>query len=237
MSASLAGVGMVRGAFPSAVLAVFVLAGCDRSPAPPPPPAAPPAASPQAGGIAGSVSVGPSGQAEEPAASAVAGAVTAPETISTDLADAETHAVRAEVLKRIDVMPNLGDEEKDKLYVQVERARGLAKVITVPFASGARSVAPASAAGIQKALTLPQVEKFLSDPTVAFVVLGYADRKGDPQANQKISLDRAEEVVSVLKDRARVMNVIHAVGMGGSEMFDSKALDKNRVVEVWAVLP
>lgn len=236
MNASLAGMGMVRGVFPTVMLAVLVLAGCDRPPAPAPPPA-PPAASPHAGIVAGTVSVEPAAQAEEPAASAAAGAVTAPETISTDLADAETRAVRAEVLKRIDVMPNLGDEEKDKLYVQVERARGLAKVITVPFASGARSVAPASAAGIQKALALPQVEKFLGDPTVAFVVLGYADRKGDPQANQKISLDRAEEVVGVLKDRARVMNVIHAVGMGGSEMFDPKALDKNRVVEVWAVLP
>lgn len=234
MSASLAGVGMVRGVFPAALLAVLVLAGCDRPPAPEP---AQPAANPQPGITAGTASAEPAAVPEAPPASGMAEPVTAPETISTDLADAETRSVRAEVLKRIDVMPNLGDEEKDKLYVQVERARGLAKVITVPFASGARSVAPASAAGIQKALTLPQVEKFSSDPTVAFVVLGYADRKGDPQANQKISLDRAEEVVRVLKDRARVMNVIHAVGMGGSEMFDPKALDKNRVVEVWAVLP
>jgi hypothetical protein len=33
------------------------------------------------------------------------------------------------------------------------------------------------------------------------------------------------------------MNVIHPVGMGSSDMFDTKNLDKNRVVEVWAVLP
>lgn len=225
--------GFARGFLPTALAAGLLLAGCERPPAPPAAlPSASPAASPEPG-FAGAPVVPPA----PAAAGAATGAVTAPETISTDLADAETRAVRAEVLKRIDVMPNLGDEEKDKLYVQVERARGLAKVITVPFASGARSVAPASAAGIQKALSLPQVEKFSSDPTVAFVVLGYADRKGDPQINQKISLDRAEEVVSVLKNRAGVMNVIHAVGMGGSEMFDANALDKNRVVEVWAVLP
>jgi len=163
--------------------------------------------------------------------------VSTPETINTDAADAENMAVRAEVLKRVDVMPNLKDDEKDKLYVQVERARGLAKVITVPFASGARKVTSSSLAGLQKALTLPQVEKFSSDPTVAFVVLGFADKKGDPKANQKISLDRAEAVADALKNGAGVMNVVHAVGMGGSEMFDSSALDKNRVVEVWAVLP
>jgi hypothetical protein len=33
------------------------------------------------------------------------------------------------------------------------------------------------------------------------------------------------------------MNVTHGVGMGSSDMFDAKDLDKNRVVEVWAVLP
>jgi len=33
------------------------------------------------------------------------------------------------------------------------------------------------------------------------------------------------------------MNLCHSVGMGSSEMFDARNLDKNRVVEVWAVLP
>ena len=52
-----------------------------------------------------------------------------------------------------------------------------------------------------------------------------------------ISLDRADSVVRTLKERLGVMNVVHAVGMGSSEMFDAQNLDKNRVVEVWAVLP
>jgi len=145
--------------------------------------------------------------------------------------------MRIEVLKRIDVMPNLGDEEKDKLYVQVERARAMGKVITIPFSSGARTLAPGAVAGIAKALALPQVEKFAGDPTVVFVVLGYADKKGDPKANRAISLQRAEAVVAVLKNKSGLGNLVHAVGMGGSEMFDSSALEKNRVVEVWAVLP
>jgi outer membrane protein OmpA-like peptidoglycan-associated protein len=50
-------------------------------------------------------------------------------------------------------------------------------------------------------------------------------------------LQRADSVVKTLKDRGAIMNVIHAVGMGSSDMFDAKDLDKNRVVEVWAVLP
>jgi outer membrane protein OmpA-like peptidoglycan-associated protein len=69
------------------------------------------------------------------------------------------------------------------------------------------------------------------------VVLGFADKKGDPKKNIAISLERAESVVKALKEKLGVMNVVHAVGMGSSEMFDAQSLDKNRVVEVWAVLP
>jgi outer membrane protein OmpA-like peptidoglycan-associated protein len=61
--------------------------------------------------------------------------------------------------------------------------------------------------------------------------------RGDAKKNLAISLERADSVVKTLKERGAVMNVIHAVGMGSSDMFDAKNLDKNRVVEVWAVLP
>ena len=44
-------------------------------------------------------------------------------------------------------------------------------------------------------------------------------------------------MIKALKERAAIMNVVHAVGMGSSDLFDAKNLEKNRVVEVWAVLP
>ncbi len=88
----------------------------------------------------------------------------------------------------------------------------------------------------RKRFKLPQVQKFASDPTVIFVVLGFADKKGDPAKNQAISLQRADSVVSAIK-RGGILNITHAVGMGSSEIFDAQNLEKNRVVEVWAVLP
>lgn len=185
-------------------------------------------------GFAGTGSVPP---ASPVPATPAQGEVTAPETINTDAADAVNKAMRVEVLKRIDVMPNLGEAEKDRLYVQVERARGMGQVVTIPFASGEKSVSASSAASLVKAVALPQIQKYSEDPTVVFVVLGYADKKGDPKTNLAISLQRAENVVKILKDKAGVMNVVHAVGMGGSELFDASSLGKNRVVEVWAVLP
>ncbi len=141
------------------------------------------------------------------------------------------------MLKRIDLMPDLTPEDKDKLYVQVERARAMGKIITIPFPSGRIKLDSAAANAIGDKLRLDQIRQLTDDPTVVFVVLGFADKKGDPKQNQEISLARANAVLGVLESRFKLMNVMHAVGMGSSEMFDAQNFDKNRVVEVWAVLP
>jgi outer membrane protein OmpA-like peptidoglycan-associated protein len=163
--------------------------------------------------------------------------VEAPAQINLDAANAENRLVKAEVLARIDLMPRLNPEEKDKLYVQVERARGMGKIITIPFATGKISVGPGELAALKEKLSLSQIQKFTEDPTVVFVILGFADKKGDEKKNLTISLQRADAVAKTLKDRCAIMNVIHAVGMGSSDIFDAQDFAKNRVVEVWAVLP
>ncbi len=187
---------------------------------------------------------GNAGQAEEPSTpfSAVRESeadrdVEAPAEVNMDAADAENRLVKTEVLARIDMMPRLTPEEKDKLYVQVERARGMGKIVTIPFGTGKVTVGPGEVAALGEKLKLPQIQKFAEDPTVVFVVLGFADKKGDDQKNLAISSQRADSVVKTLKDGGAIMNVIHAVGMGSSDIFDAKDLGKNRVVEVWAVLP
>jgi len=40
-----------------------------------------------------------------------------------------------------------------------------------------------------------------------------------------------------MRDKCGVTNVMHGVAMGGSRLMDDKNLEKNRIVEVWAVLP
>jgi outer membrane protein OmpA-like peptidoglycan-associated protein len=169
--------------------------------------------------------------------SQLSGGVEAPAQVNMDAADAENQLIKTEVLARIDVMPRLTPEEKDKLYVQVERARGMGKIVTIPFATGKVTVGAPEVAALSEKFKLPQIQKFVEDPTVVFVVLGFADKKGDAQKNLTISLQRADSIVKTLKEQGAIMNVIHAVGMGSSDMFDAKNLDKNRVVEVWAVLP
>ena len=200
------------------VLVFLGLAACDRltgsktaTPTPMPSPTSTP-------------DEGHAGQTEESSTpvssereSEATGDVEAPVEVNMDAADAENQLVKAEVLARIDVMPRLTPEEKDKLYVQVERARGMGKIVTIPFGTGRIAVGPAEVAALGEKLKLPQIQKFAEDPTVVFVVLGFADKKGNDQKNLAISSQRADSVVKTLKDRGAIMNVIHAVGMGSSE--------------------
>lgn len=213
-----------------AALALF-FGACERKTTSEPAPA-PPAASPPVVGA----SVAPSPAAASEAAEAPA-TVEAPAEVNLDPQALENQRVKEEVLKRIDVMPDLTPETKDKLYVQVERARAMGKLITIPFPSGRRALGPVEIAALGEKLALPQVRAMIDDPTVIFVVLGFADKKGDPKQNQEISLARANAVRQTLETQFRLLNIMHAVGMGSSEMFDAVNLDKNRVVEVWAVLP
>ena len=176
--------------------------------------------------------------AETPAPKAgnVPEAVFVPESIDFNARSPVNRQVKEEVLKRIDLMPSISPEEKDQLYVSVERARHMGRMITIPFDFGNKSLTSEDLANLEAALEEPQIQSVLADPTAVFVVLGYADTKGDPEKNLKISLDRADVVLSALKELG-VLNVMHSVGMGGSTMFDEEGLAKNRVAEVWAVLP
>ena len=79
--------------------------------------------------------------------------------------------------------------------MQLERERGMGRIVTIPFPTGKVSVCPGELAALEEKLKLPQIQKFAEDPTVVFVVLGFADKKGDEQKNRAISLQRADVVV------------------------------------------
>lgn len=163
--------------------------------------------------------------------------VSAPETINLDTQNAENIQVKKEVLQRIDLMPTISAENKDKLYMSVERARQMGRVMSIPFPSGKTSLGATEIAALKQTILAPQIQKLLNDPTAVFVVLGYADTKGDEKINLHFSQTRADAVLNALKNDCGVANVMHAVAMGGSSLFDEKNLDKNRIAEVWVVLP
>ena len=60
--------------------------------------------------------------------------------IDLNVSGAENKSVKAEVLTRIDLMPNVSKTNKDRLYNSVERTRSMGKIVTIPFGSGGSSV-------------------------------------------------------------------------------------------------
>ena len=145
--------------------------------------------------------------------------------------------VKAEVLKRIDLMPGLTPTEKDKLYNSVERARKMGHVLTVPFGKGKATLAAGDALALKDALEKPEIAALRTDPLAVLVILGYADPKGDAKANLQYSKDRADAVVNVIKKEFGDKNLVRSVAMGGSTLLDAQSMEKNRIAEVWVVLP
>ena len=90
---------------------------------------------------------------------------------------------------------------------------------------------------LMKGIKSKEIQDKISDPTVVFVVAGYADAAGDPKKNLQISQQRADNVTRILKERTNLLNVVHSVGMGSTDLLDSKRADQNRAVEVWTVAP
>jgi len=163
--------------------------------------------------------------------------VTSPQRIDLDITKQENKSVKAEVLTRVDLMPNVSSSNKDKLYQAVEHARSMGKIITIPFGSGKSDLSPTDVQQLKTELEKPEITKLRGDPTAVFVILGYADPKGDAKKNITISQTRAETVLKTMRDKCDVINVMHTVGMGGSKLVDAQNLEKNRIVEIWAVLP
>jgi outer membrane protein OmpA-like peptidoglycan-associated protein len=157
--------------------------------------------------------------------------------LSFDITLPEIAEVKRLVLKRIDLMPNVTQQNKDRLYSAVDRARGMGRLFTISFETSFTKVTPQDVAYMRTQLERPEIKKLLDDPTLVLVILGYADKQGDDQKNLQISNGRGQSVIDALRDQLGVQNVMHLVPMGGTDILDSRELAKNRVVEVWAVLP
>ncbi len=149
----------------------------------------------------------------------------------------DTDATRAEVITRINALPGITAEKRANLIEKMNKARSMERLIVIPFESGWTSLGRAATDELVKAFDTPEMRDKLSDPTIILVVAGYADTGGRPEVNLRISQERAENVSRILKERVMLLNAVQTIGMGGTELLDSKRPGQNRAVEVWAVAP
>ncbi len=153
------------------------------------------------------------------------------------LNDSVNSRIRQDVIDRIDMMPNLSTGQRNKLYTSVERAREMGCVLVVPFADGRRSLAEPERAILVNAIRSPAIQKLTDDPSLVLVVLGYANEGTDKSVLEKLSIDRAENVLTTIRDQAFVPNTMYAIGMGDATTGGKKDGNGTRVAEIWAVFP
>jgi outer membrane protein OmpA-like peptidoglycan-associated protein len=156
---------------------------------------------------------------------------------SAKLSKNEVDATREDVLKRINAMPRFSAEDKKRLSEKMQMARSMDRLIVIRFDTGQTGIGKSAAEDLTKRFKSKEVQDKISDPTVVFVVAGYADAAGDPKKNLQLSQQRADNVTKILKERTNLLNVVHSVGMGSTDLLDSKRADQNRAVEIWAVAP
>jgi outer membrane protein OmpA-like peptidoglycan-associated protein len=162
------------------------------------------------------------------------------ETVDTkpkELSPADVEATKQDVLKRISALPKMSEGEKTKLADNVETARSMQRVGVVYFPAGSTALSKPALDKLVALFKTPELVEKMSDPTLVFIVAGYADRTGDARGNLKLSDERAQAVSNALAESAGVINLVRTVGMGGTDLLSSKRPDQNRAVEIWAVIP
>jgi hypothetical protein len=139
-----------------------------------------------------------------------------------DLQNSQTDVRKADILKSVDLTPGITVTSKDKLYLSIKHAREMGKLATIMFPSGKVALDPGDIDALRAVFAAPQPQTLLQDPKCLLLVLGFGDRQ------------RARNVLSALRDRCGVLNVMYAIPMGGSV---PELPSGPNSVEIWALRP
>jgi outer membrane protein OmpA-like peptidoglycan-associated protein len=194
--------------------------------------------SPPAGGASPDVRHQNPGQQKSPDSSG--GGDNSGQTVDTkpkELSSAELGASKEDIKKRINAIPRMSDSEKTKLIDKLDSAQYMQRVGVVYFPTGSDVLPKPSVDKLVTIFKAPELVQKMNDPTLVFIVAGYADLTGDPKGNYKLSDERAQAVANVLPDAAGVLNLVRTVPMGGTDLLSGRRPDQNRAVEIWAVIP
>ena len=163
-----------------------------------------------------------------------------PVPISSDHLDtsaADLAKIKAEVAKRINLMPLISEGRKGLLFSNLAQAKGIKLVSTVSFGTGKQQLSPDDIAAIQSGLADPSVSALLGNPSVVFVILGYASKTGSNDLNMRLSQDRANAMMNTIQLQCGIRNAVYAIPMGESTLLGKGGLIDNQAAELWIVLP
>ncbi len=145
--------------------------------------------------------------------------------------------VKAEVLRRIELMPDLTERQRNLMLQSLARAQEMRLLTKIAFPTGRKQLSDTDLKSLTDAMAMPENKDAIENPTLVFVVLGYASVSGNPAANLQLSQWRADTIVNELQQRFQVRNVIYPIPMGPSTLFGEDSFAQNQVAEVWLVIP
>ena len=114
----------------------------------------------------------------------------------------------------------------------------MGKILTIPFGSGKTELAATDIQQLKTELEKPEDRKAArrsrrpSSSSSATPTRRATRRRTSPSPRRAPT-----PCCKTMRDKCGVINVMHTVGMGGSKLLDAQNLEKNRIVEIWAVLP
>lgn len=118
-------------------------------------------------------------------------------------------------------------EERKAAYKEIERSLNARVMETADFATGSAALQREHESHIKNVITA-------SPPGCFFLVVGYASKSGDSQANRELSRKRATRTASVVNYLKKQGQKVQAVYLGETERFGATN-SANQVCEVWEI--
>lgn len=146
-------------------------------------------------------------------------------------ADSENELLPAavELFRRLRKMEGVKDSELTTEYSRLGVDLGANVLHTLSFATGSSALSPADLSQLDEIVTTEVPDGDLT------LIIGYASKTGNPEANQRLSSDRATTAAEYIASRRRPGQRVQAVYLGQTDRFSSRVPERNQICEVWRI--
>ena len=146
-------------------------------------------------------------------------------------AESEDELVPAavELFRRLRKLEGLPDSDLTTEYSKLGVDLGANVLHTMHFATGSSELSPEDEAQLFQIVTNDVPDGDLT------LIVGYASKTGNAEANQTLSSDRATAAAKFYDGKKRPGQRVQAVYLGQTDRFSSRIPERNQICEVWRI--
>ncbi len=133
-----------------------------------------------------------------------------------------------ELFRRLRKLEGLPDSELTSEYSKLGVELGANVLSTLPFATGSSALTESDKQSISSLVdSVPDGDLLL--------IIGYASKTGNPEANERLSSDRATAAAEYYSGLKRPGQLVQAVYLGQTDRFSSSIPERNQLCEIWKI--